>query len=311
MPSASDLAIVIVSYNVRDLLRRCLATVYASGVSLAGVYVVDNSSSDGSAWMVRREFPRARVIESPGNCGYACANNLALREILAASGPKPRYCLLLNPDTELPPGSLDAMLEFMDAHPEAGIAGPRLMRPNGQLDLACRRSFPTPEVSLYRMLGLSKLFPRSRRFGRYNLTFLDPADVVEVDSVVGAFMLIRTDALEEVGLLDEAFFMYGEDIDLAFRMKSAGYRVLYNGRVEVLHHKGASSGGAESRRVLVEFYRAMHLFFDKHYAAGTPQPARWLVSRSIDLAAILALVRSVASRRPSGRSAPAPVASAE
>ena len=291
MSTGSELAIVIVNYNVRELLRACLASIDASeGVDLT-TWVVDNCSADASVAMVREGFPHVRVIESPANNGYAYANNLALREVLALGAGAPKYTLLLNPDTELPAGSLRAMVAFLDLHPEAGIAGPRLVRPDGQLDFACRRSFPSPEVSLYRMLGLSRLFPRSRRFGRYNLTYLDPAAVVEMDSGVGAFMLMRTAALAEVGLLDEAFFMYGEDLDLAFRFKAAGWRVLYNGRVQVLHHKGASSG-AGSRRVLVEFYRAMHLFFMKHYAATTPAPVRWLVSGGIELAATAALVRN-------------------
>lgn len=263
LPTTPKLSIVIVNFNTRGLLRACLQSVLSSQEAPAmELFVVDNASGDGSAAMVSTEFPQVRLIQSPTNGGYAYANNLALRQCQG------EYLLLLNPDTELPPRALKEMVDFMEAHPEAGIAGPKLVRENGSLDLACRRSFPTPEVSFYRMLGLSKLFPRSRRFGRYNLTYLDPDQPAEVDSVVGAFMLVRAAAAQQVGLLDESFFMYGEDLDWAYRIKARGWKTLYNPAVVVLHLKGASSR-RHPWKTIVEFYRAMHLFYNKHYAAGT------------------------------------------
>ena len=292
-----DLAIVIVNYNVCVLLRACLASIFASDLAAHGlryrVYVVDNGSVDGSDEMVAREFPQVTLRRGRGDRGYAYANNLALRELLAAP---PRYVLLLNPDTELPPTALREMIAFLDAHPEAGAAGPRLLLPSGQLDRACRRSFPTPEVAFYRLTGLSLLFPRSRRFGRYNLTYLDERGVYPVDSVVGAFMLVRGEVLREVGLLDETFFMYGEDLDWAYRIKQRGWSVLYNGQVTVLHHKGASSGSSGQRRLrtLWEFYRAMRIFFAKHYAAQTALPARWAIVAGIYARALVALVANYA-----------------
>jgi N-acetylglucosaminyl-diphospho-decaprenol L-rhamnosyltransferase len=258
-----DLSIVIVNYNTRDLLRQCLASVYGSaGDFCYEVFVVDNSSSDDSAAMVRREFPQARLIESSVNGGYAYANNLGLRE---AAGS---HLLLLNPDTLLPPSALADMRAFMERQPDAGAAGPRLVLDNGELDLACRRAFPVPSVALSRMLGLSRLFPRSRRFGRYNLTYLDPDRSALVDAVVGAFMMVRRVAMEQVGLLDEAFFMYGEDLDWAHRIKDAGWNIYYNADVTVLHHKRAAS--RHSLKAQVEFYRAMYLGLRKHYGAGAP-----------------------------------------
>ena len=306
MQDTPDLAVVIVSYKVRGLLRRCLASVLASDGGLGSeVYVVDNASHDGSAEMVRAEFPGVRLITSDHNGGFPFANNLALRLIRETHAAWPRYVLLLNPDTELDPTALARMVEFLDDHPEAGAAGPKLVRPDGSLDLACRRSFPSPEVSLYRMIGLSRLLPRSRRFGRYNLTFLDPDEVSEVDSVVGAFMMVRGALLDQVGLLDEGFFMYGEDLDWAYRMKARGWRVLYNGRVSVLHHKGASSG-QRSRQSTVEFYRAMLVFFRKHYADKTCRPLRWAVVFAINASASLALLRgAVLGRRPGLARSPA------
>lgn len=293
----TGLAVIIVNYNVRELLRECLRSLSESETPRAlEVFVVDNASADGSSAMVRSDFPWVKLIESPNN-GYAHANNLVMREILRRAQTAPQaglpHILLLNPDTYLPPHALEQMAVFLEEHPRAGVVGPRLMRPNGRLDLACRRSFPTPEVSMYRMLGLSKLFPKRRRFARYNLTYLDPSEVAEVDSVVGAFMLIRSEALQQAGVFDESFFMYGEDLDLAFRIKRCGWSVLYNGQVEVLHHKGESSRQAKTKAV-TEFYRAMLLFYRKHYASSTRFPLSWLVVGGIYLRGGLALVESQA-----------------
>ncbi|MBC7251881.1 MAG: glycosyltransferase family 2 protein [Anaerolineae bacterium] len=308
-----DLAIIIVNYNTRDLLRDCLASVYDNrGDFRFQVCVVDNCSSDGSAEMVRAEFPQTLVIESEINGGFAYANNLGLRAFgFAESGdvapeaeprreapaptPLPRYALLLNPDTILPPSALAGMLEFMDAHPEAGISGPRLVLADGSLDLACRRSFPTPEVAFYRLVGLSKLFPRNRRFGRYNLTYLDPDEMAEVDSVVGACMMVRREAIQQVGLLDETFWMYGEDLDWAYRIKSAGWKVFYNPAVTVLHYKEAASRGDRQIRpkTRYEFYRAMYVFYQKHYAATTPFWLRWLIVGGIVLRGGMVMLQEI------------------
>ncbi|HUV72721.1 MAG TPA: glycosyltransferase, partial [Anaerolineae bacterium] len=186
-----DLSIIVVNWNTRDLLRDCLKSVYESeGEFIFETVVVDNCSGDGSCAMVREEFPQVHVIESEINGGYAYANNLGLQRVHA------RNYLLLNSDTVIPPRALEQMLEFMDAHPEVGMAGPKLVLADGSLDLACRRSFPTVENSFYKLFGLSRLFPGSRRFGRYNLTYLDPDETAEVDSVVGAFMMVRGEVVE-------------------------------------------------------------------------------------------------------------------
>lgn len=266
-----DLGIVIVNWNTRSLLRDCLRSLEQSeGVSYRAV-VVDNASEDGSAEMVRAEFPRVALIVNASNRGYPAANNQGLRMLgfeRDGSDDAPRYALALNPDTVLPPYALRDMVATMDAEPTVGAAGPKLVLPDGSLDLACRRSFPTPEISFYRMIGLSKLFPRSRRFGRYNLTYLDPDVETEVDSVVGAFMMVRREAIQRVGLFDETFFMYGEDLDWAYRIKQAGWTVKYNPRVTVTHVKRAAS--RQSRRAQTEFYRAMLIFYRKHYRPTTP-----------------------------------------
>ncbi len=271
-----DLGIVIVNYNTRTLLRRCLETVYAStGVSLE-VCVVDNASHDGSAAMVAEAFPQVHLIVNRENLGYPAANNQGLRLLgFTTAEDAPRYALLLNPDTEVPPQGLAQVVAYADAHPQVGVVGPKLVRPNGSLDLACRRSFPSPEVAFYRMAGLSRLFPKSRRFGRYNLTYLDVDQTAEVDAVVGAFMLVRREALLQVGLLDDTFFMYGEDLDWAFRIKEAGWKVMYYPEVTVLHVKRAAS--RQNPRAQVEFWRAMEIFYRKHYAAQTPRLLHYLI----------------------------------
>ena len=266
-----DLAIIIANYNTVALLRDCLTSIRQSqGNYVIRACVVDNASPDGSVAMVRSEFPEVDVVVNAENEGFACANNRGLRYFGfdRVGAELPRYILLLNPDTNLPPDALATMINFMDMTPDAGAAGPKLVLLDGSLDLACRRSFPTPEVSLYRMLGLSKLFPHHPKFARYNLTHLSPDELTEVDSVVGAFMMVRAEAIVQAGLMDEAYFMYGEDLDWAFNIKKHGWKIYYNPAASVLHVKRAASRW--SRKAQLEFYRAMEIFYRKHYAASTP-----------------------------------------
>ncbi len=283
-----DLAIIIVNYNTRDLLRTCLHSIRESAGGLSyKVVVVDNCSSDNSAAMVRLEHPWVQyLVETDHNGGYAYANNVGLRVMgYGSNGPGealPRYALLLNPDTVLPPSALQEMLDFMDANPDVGVVGPKLMRESGELDKACRRSFPTPTVSFYRLSGLSRLFPRSKRFGKYNLTYLDESLQTDVDSVVGSFMMVRSEALEQAELLDEAFFMYGEDIDLCYRIKKHGWRIVYNPAVTVLHIKGAASRKASDRSIAA-FYDAMRIFHNKHYRPQTFFLVNWAIDLGISL----------------------------
>ena len=296
-----DLAIVIVNYNTRDLLRDCLRSLPDAARDLAyRAIVVDNASADGSSAMVRAEFPDVTALDTGRNGGYAFANNIGLRDAGFNGGPSapPRYALLLNPDTVIPPDGLWRMVAYMDAHPDVGVAGTKLVRPDGSFDRACRRTFPTPEVSFYRLTGLSRLFPGSRRFGRYNLSYLDVDAPADVDAVAGAFMLMRGEALQRAGLLDEAFFMYGEDLDLCYRIKALGWRVVYNPEVVVLHVKGAASRQT-SRRAINAFYDAMRIFHDKHYRAHTPWVMNWMVD--LGIAAMRAVALLGDRLRPTGR----------
>jgi N-acetylglucosaminyl-diphospho-decaprenol L-rhamnosyltransferase len=286
-----DLSIIIVNYNTRDLLRNCLRSVYSSqGDFQYEVIVVDNCSPDDSVEMVRQEFPQAKLTASEINGGYAYANNLGLRQ---AQG---QHALLLNPDTVLPPTSLQDMMAFMEEHPDAGVAGPKLVLADGSLDLACRRSFPTLDIAFYRLIGLSKRYPNSPRYNRYNLGYLDPDQVAEVDSVVGAFMWIRRDALDQAGLLDERYFMYAEDIDLCYRIKvEHGWKVYYNPAVVVTHYK-AQSTRRRFAPMTIAFYRAMWLFHKKHFAQRTFFLLNW--ATALGLAGLCSLALTVNFLRP-------------
>lgn len=325
MPS---LAIVIVNYNTRELLAECLRSVFANrnGDLRVHTIVVDNGSSDGSAAMVRADFPQATLIESDRNGGFGYANNLALRWLsrqttfpqagtnggsvresgpadmlqplreIPAEGDSPYkftsdYVLFLNPDTVLPGNALSVTVDFLEAHRDAGVVGPKVVKPDGSLDLACRRSFPTPASSFFKLTGLSKLFPRSKWVARYNLTYLGDDETSEVDSVMGAYMLVRARALEQAGLFDERFFMYGEDLDLAYRIKARGWKVYYYPAVAVLHHKGASSR-KQSERSIREFYRAMQIFHRKHYAQKYSGLINAVIRTGISLRGTIALLQN-------------------
>lgn len=288
-----ELSIVVVTHNVLPLLRACLASIYASDFAdQCEVFVVDNGTDDSLA-MVESEFPRAMPILGSPHIGFAAGNNLALAQ---ARG---RYILLLNPDTELPPTALSELHAVMEAHPQWGIVGPKLVRADGSLDLACRRSFPTPWSALMKACGLARRFPKSRLAASYNLTYLDPDACYPIDAVVGAFMFIRRDALAEVGLLDDTFFMYGEDLDLCYRVKQAGWQVWYWPGVAVRHLKGESARQRPGRMTF-EFFRSMHVFYAKHQAAHNPAALNVCVIAAIWLFCAAALIR-VRTRRDARR----------
>ena len=297
--------LVIVNYNTADLLRQCLDRAFASAATVPyTVTVVDNGSTDGSLAMLRADFPRVRTIAAGRNRGFAGATNLALRAILEELPPGParahEHVLLLNTDLLLAPETLQVLTDFLEETPDAGVVGPRVEKPDGALDLACRRSFPTPANALFKLAGLSRRFPRHARLAAYNLTHLDPARLTEVDAVMGACMLVRVAAIDDAGPMDEAFFMYGEDLDWAWRIKAAGWRVYYQPATRVLHYKGATTS-RQSERMIVEFYRAMYLFYRKHYAPRAPRALNWLVALGIVARGVLAfganLLRPAARKR--------------
>lgn len=279
-----ELSIIIVTHNVMAHLRKSLASILASDTPLSyEVFVVDNGTDESLA-MVAAEFPAVKRIVGSPHIGFAAGNNLALPQ---ARG---RYILLLNPDTELPRTALSNLFEVMEEHPHWGIVGPKLVRADGSLDLACRRSFPTPWNALMKASGLAKRFPRSRFTAAYNLTYLDPDESHPLDAVVGAFMFIRREALAQAGLLDDTFFMYGEDLDLCYRIKQAGWQVWYWPAVAVRHLKGESSRQRPGRMTF-EFFRSMHLFYAKHQAPRNPAVMNILVFMAIWLFFAAAMLR--------------------
>ena len=265
---------VIVSYNVRDLLVDCLRAFYASSDIPVEAIVVDNASSDGSADAAAAAFPEAKVIRQAVNAGFGKANNAGLQQ---AEG---RFVLLMNPDVTVLPGCVGKLADFLLVRPDAGAVGPRLERPDGSLDLAARRGFPTPSAAFYRLVGLSRLFPSSSRFNRYNLGHLPEGDVHEIDSGTAACLMVRRAAVDRVGFFDPDYFMYGEDIDLCYRLKRGGWKVFYLPDARAVHLKGASTKQS-TRRMLWEFHRAMWTFHHKHYAADMPAFANGLVWASI------------------------------
>ncbi len=255
-----SLSIVIVNYNTEKLLKGCLESVYASanGTPL-DIWVVDNNSRDNSVSMVKSQFPGVQVLENPSNVGFSKANNMVI------SRSRSEYILLLNPDTLVIGDAIERMLTFMNGHPEVGIAGCKVLNRDGTLQLACRRSIPTPKAAFFRLTGLSLLFPRSEVMARYNMTYKSPDQTHEVDAVSGAFLMIRRKVVEEIGLLDERFFMYGEELDWCLRAKRAGWAVMYHPDAQIVHYKGESTK-YNSRKASYEFYRAMYLFHKKHFA---------------------------------------------
>jgi GT2 family glycosyltransferase/lipopolysaccharide/colanic/teichoic acid biosynthesis glycosyltransferase len=257
--SAVTLSVVIVNYNVREFLHHALASLRVAARGIRTEFlVVDNASDDGSVEMLRRRYPKVRVIANRTNAGFARGNNIALRQ---ARG---EFILLINPDTVVQEDTLRTMLEFMRAHPDTGLAGCRILNPDGTLQLACRRSFPTPWVAFTKISGLSSLFPSSRWFGRYNLTYLPEDEVSEVEAVSGSFMFVRRKAMAQVGLLDEQFFMYGEDLDWCYRIRQAGWKVHYVPTTQIIHYKGESTRRSSINDIRT-FYDAMHLFVRKHF----------------------------------------------
>ena len=256
-----DISVIIVNYNVKELLEQCINSILkaADGLNVE-IIVVDNNSFDGSIEHLKNKFPShpsLKLIESPLNLGFAKANNLGVKEA------KGEYILILNPDTILQEDTLTRSLKFYKETPGIGAMTCKLILPNGKLDLACRRSFPTPSVAVYRILGLSRIFPNSKTFGKYNLTYLDENSTYEVDAIVGAFMLIKKDVYEKVKGFDEDYFMYGEDLDLCFRIKKAGYKIYYYPHTSIIHYKGESTKKS-SISYVNNFYGAMQVFVKKN-----------------------------------------------
>ncbi|MCS7037224.1 MAG: glycosyltransferase family 2 protein [Saprospiraceae bacterium] len=281
------LSIVIVSYNVCAFLEQCLLSVQLALEGIEGeVWVVDNASTDDSVSLVRQRFPEVRLIANRENVGFAAANNQAIRQSCG------EYVLLLNPDTLVEADTFRHCLAFMDAHPEAGALGVRMLDGSGQYLPESKRGFPTPWVSFCKMMGLGVLFPRSARFNGYYMGHLDLSQTHPVDVLAGCFMFIRRSALERAGLLDEAFFMYGEDIDLSYRLQQAGFQNYYYPHTRILHYKGEST--QKDFRYVRRFYEAMIIFARKHFRRGGLGLLVLLLQAAIALRAVAAFLARAA-----------------
>jgi len=278
------LSIIIVSYNVKHFLEQCLHSVRAAIVNIdAEVFVVDNASVDGSVKMVNEKFSEVTCIANQDNPGFAKANNQAIKL------SKGEFVLLLNPDTIVETDTFIKIIAFMECHPDAGGLGVKMVDGTGKFLPESKRGLPTPGVAFCKIFGLSRLFPKSKTFNKYHLGYLDNEKTHQVEILAGAFMLMRKSVLDKVGLLDEAFFMYGEDIDLSYRIIKAGYHNYYYPDARIIHYKGESTKKGSLNYVFV-FYKAMIIFAQKHFSAKNAKLFSVLINLAIYFRAFLSII---------------------
>ncbi|MGQ9702108.1 MAG: glycosyltransferase, partial [bacterium] len=281
-----EISVVIVNYNVKHFLEQCLMAVERARHNLkTEIIVVDNASVDGSQSMVKKKFPQVQLIENHKNLGFGKANNQAIK---IARG---KYIFILNPDTLIQEDTLLVLKNFLDEHPEVSMVGCKLINPDGTFQVASRRSIPTPWVAFTKIVGLSRIFPKSKIFGRYNLTYLSPELESEVDVLSGSLMMVRKDILAKVGYFDEDYFMYGEDIDLCYRIKKAGGKIYYTPKTKAIHYKGESTKKGEFSYI-TNFYTSMLIFIDKHFKNYYSAFVKFVLVLGIYLRAIIAFLFS-------------------
>lgn len=277
------LSIVIVNYNVQHFLEQCLHSVFAATKNVvAEIWVVDNNSVDGSVEMVKEKFPQVKLIASKENLGFSKGNNLAIKKSIG------EYILLLNPDTLVEEDTFEKVIDFMDKTPKSGGLGVKMVDGKGIFLPESKRSLPTPEVAFHKIFGLSSIFPKSKKFGKYHCGYLDKNENHEIEILSGAFMLMRKEALDKVGLLDESFFMYGEDIDLSYRLIKGGYKNYYFSDTRIIHYKGESTKKSSVNYVFV-FYNAMIIFAKKHFSQKNASLFSFLINIAIYLRAAVAI----------------------
>lgn len=277
-----DLSVIVVSYNTKELLKDCLVSVKNAIKSIdAEVFVVDNASRDGTVEMLKNNYPWVKLIANKKNLGFSKANNQAIKK------SRGKYILVLNPDTRVMPDTFSKMINFMDKTQRVGVSTCRIEFPTGNLDVDCRRHFPTPWRAFTHFSGLAKIFKGSEIFDQYNYGYLPDTKEHEIDACVGAFMMIPKGAIKKVGMFDEKFFFYGEDLDWCWRFKEAGYKIVYTPITKVIHYKGASSGIKKSsqevtaatletkKMVMRETVRAMRIFYRKHLQKRYPFFVNW------------------------------------
>lgn len=282
-----DISVIIVNYNVKYFLEQCLHSINKSSRNLSiEIFVVDNNSVDGSCRMLNEKFPDVNVIENKINVGFAKANNQAIKKA------KGKYILILNPDTVVEEQTLSKCFSFMESHPDAGCLGVKMIDGKGNFLPESKRALPTPSVAFYKVFGFSALFPKSEKFGRYHLGFLNKEETNEIEVVSGAFMFIRKIVLDQSGPFDEQFFMYGEDIDLSYRMAKTGYKNYYFPETTIIHYKGESTKKGSINYVIV-FYKAMIVFFNKHFSHRNALLFSFIINIAIYLRAGLSILRRI------------------
>lgn len=286
-----DLSICIVTYKARAILLDCLASLYRNAPSASvEVIVVDNHSQDGIEETLAEMYPQVRLLVEAGNEGYTRPMNNALRH---ASG---RYLVQLNPDTVILPGALDALVRFMDAHPEVGICTPKVLNRDGSLQKQCRRSAARPFDTITYFSGLSARFPKSRRLAGYLMTYLDEDEINEVEAVSGSCMVIRRAVVEQIGYLDEQFFAYQEDADFCYRARQAGWKVMYMPQAQIVHFGGQGGSAVEMYRSVYHWHRSYYRYYRKHMSPQYPFVVNWFFYGAMGGKLLLALAATAARK---------------
>ncbi|WP_456440012.1 glycosyltransferase, partial [Caldithrix abyssi] len=281
-----EISVLIVTFNVRELLEQTLLSVQRALKDISSeVIVVDNASVDDSVQMVRRRFPEVILIENKENVGFSAANNQGLE---IARG---RFIVLLNPDTIVQEDTFSKLLDFFERTPEASAATCKIINPDGTFSIDCRHSIPTPLTAFWKVTGLSRLFPKSKIFGRYNLTYLDENDTYQVEAISGSFMMMRREIVQKVGKLDEDFFMYCEDIDYCYRINQAGGKIFYVPDSQIIHYKGESTKKYNLDYVIT-FNKSLYKFYKKHYQKRYVYPFKWLIVLGTILRGIMIFIKN-------------------
>ncbi len=280
------ISVIIVNYNVKEFLEQSLISLKrALNTIPSEIIVVDNASVDGSVQMLRERFPDVLLIANRKNVGFSGANNQGLR---LARG---RYIVLLNPDTVVQEDTFSKLLEFFQNNPEASAATCKILNPDGTFSIDCRHSIPTPGIAFWKIIGLSRLFPRSKIFGKYNLTYLNEDETYQVEAISGSFMMMKREIVKKVGELDEDFFMYCEDIDYCHRINQAGGRIFYVPESQIIHYKGESTK-KNNLDYVITFNRSLYKFYKKHYQQKYIYPLKWLILLGVILRGITIFIKN-------------------
>lgn len=293
------LSIIIVNFNTYKFSKKCLDSIYQGDLAKDSfeIIVVDNASNDNSSDLISKHCPSVKLVRNKRNVGFAAANNQAIKKT------KGDFILFLNPDTVVNHNTLGKMVEFMERNPRVGVATCKVVLSSRKLDDACHRGFPTPWNALCQFSGMAKIFPKSQLFNGYHLGYKDMDKIHEIDSCSGAFMLVRKSIGESVGWLDEDYFWYGEDLDFCFRMKRAGWKIMYVPHVEITHYRGVSSGikkhskdisSADIKTQILATrarFEVMRIFYKKHYQDKYPSWLTWLVLGGIKIKEKLTMLR--------------------